>query len=85
MDMYDYASNEILAEPIKYRHSATIRDSFLNTHKILKSIGSDPKFYIIENDCSSDLKESMKKCATNFQLAPPHMYRQNASEQYIIT
>ena len=61
MVMYDYNSNAILAEPIKNGQAATIRYAFLNTHKILKPRGSEPKFYIMDNDCSSDLKEAMKK------------------------
>ena len=49
MVMYDYGSNEILSEPIKKRQAATIRDSLLKIHKILKSRGSKPKVYIMEN------------------------------------
>ena len=56
MVMYDYDSNEIRAKPIKNRQAATIHDAFLKIHKILKSRGSDPKVYIMENKCSSDLE-----------------------------
>ena len=58
--MYDYDSNAILVEPIKNRQAATIRDAFLNIHKFIKARGNDPKVYIIDNECSSDLKEAMK-------------------------
>ena len=44
MVMYDYDSNVILAETIKNRQAATIRNAFLNIHKFLKEIGSDQKF-----------------------------------------
>ena len=47
--MYDYDSNTILAESIKNRRAATIRDAFLKIQKILKSSGSDPQVYIMEN------------------------------------
>ena len=60
MVMYDYDSNTILAEPIKNRQSATIRDTFLNIHKFLKAIGSYPKVYVMDNKCPSDLKEAIK-------------------------
>ena len=43
MVMYDYDINTILAEPIKNKQVATIRDTFLNIHKVLKSRGSKPK------------------------------------------
>ena len=61
MVLYYYISNKILSEPIKNRQAATIRDAFLNIHNILESRGSDPKFYIMENDCYSDLEEAMAK------------------------
>ena len=61
MVMYDYDSNAILDEPIKNRQAKTIRDAFLNIHKVLKERGSETKVYIMENECSSDLKEDMKK------------------------
>ena len=58
--MYEYYSNAILAKPIKNRQVETICDDFLKIHKILKSRGSDPKAYIMDNYCSSDLKEAAK-------------------------
>ena len=70
MVMYDYDSNAILAELIKKNQAATIRDSFLNMHKILKSRGSDPKGYIMENECSSDFEEAMKNAPLTSNL--PH-------------
>ena len=53
MVMYDYGSNTILAEPVKNSQEATIRDAFTKMHKILNSIGSNPRVYIMYNDCSS--------------------------------
>ena len=85
MVMYDYGSNAILSKQIKNMQAATICDVFHNIHKILKSRGSDPKIYITENECSSDLKEAMKKDKIDYQLAPPHMHRLNAAEWEIQT
>ena len=81
--LYDYDSNTILAEPNNNNQAATIRDTFLRIHNILKSIGSNPKVYIMGGECSSDLKEAMKKYTIDFQLAPPHMQRLNTAERYI--
>ena len=39
----------------------------------------------MNNECSSDFKESIKKYEIDFQLAPPHMHRQNAVERAIRT
>ena len=85
MVMYYYDSNSILAEPIRNRQTTTIHDAFLNIHKVVKSRGSAPKFYIIDNECSSDLKEAMKKYEIYFQLAPLHMHRQNSAGRSIRT
>ena len=75
MVMYDYDSNTILDEPIKHSQAETIRDEFLKVHKVLKEICNDPKCYIMDNDCSSDLKTGMKEYEIEFQLDPPHMHR----------
>ena len=79
MVIYDYDSNAILAEPIKNIQAETICYAFLKVHKFLKERGSDPKFYIVFNYCSIDLKEAMKKYEIDFQLAPPHIHRKNAA------
>ena len=60
MVMYDYDINAILDKPIKNMRVATICEAFLNIHNMLKSIVSNPEFYIMENECSSDLTEAMK-------------------------
>ena len=71
--MYDYESNTILAEPIENRQAETICDASINFHRVLNTRGSNPKVNIMDNDCSSDLKEAMKKYEIDFQMATPHM------------
>ena len=39
----------------------------------------------MDNKCSIDLKEAMKKYEIDFQLDPPHMHRQNTAERAIRT
>ena len=80
MVMCDYDINEILAEPIKNRQAETICYAFLKVHNALKARVSNPKAYIMDNECSSDLKEAMENYVIDFQLAPPHMHRQNAAK-----
>ena len=65
MVIYYYDSNVILPYPIKIEVS-TIRDAFLNMNKVLRSRRSDPKVYIVDNKCSSYLKEAMKKYTIDF-------------------
>ena len=85
MVLYYYDMNEILPKPIKNRVAETICNYLLNIHYILKSRVSGPKCYIMENECSSDLKEAMRKYTIDFQLDPPHMHRKISAEQDIIT
>ena len=75
MVMYDYDSNAILSEPIKNSQAETIRDYFLKINNIIKSRCSNPKVYIVDNECSGGLKEAKKKYTMDFQLAPPHIHR----------
>ena len=78
MVVYDYDSKAIISKPIKTRQAANIRNDFLRIHRILKSRGRDTNVYIMENECSGDLKEDKEKYTIYFQLAPPHMRRRNA-------
>ena len=77
--LYDYDSNAILVEPIKNRHAATICNAFINIHKVLRAIGSDPKVYSMDNKCSSDLKEAMRSYEIDSQMDPLHMHRKKCS------
>ena len=85
MAMYEYDSNGIPSKPIENRQTETTRDTFLKIKGILKSRVIDPKCYIMDNGCSSDLKEAMKKYTMDFQLSLPHMLRQNVAKRSIIT
>ena len=41
------------------------------------------KHYVLDNECSHDLKQAIKKQGMIFQLVPPHIHRQNAAERAI--
>ena len=83
MVLYDYDNNATMSKTVKNRQAATIYDAFLNIHNIIKSRGSNQKSYMMENECSRDLKEYMKKYDIDFQLYPPRMHRRNAAEREI--
>ena len=51
-----YDINSIISETLKNRQLATLQNTFLKIHKILKSRGRNPKVYIINHECSRDLK-----------------------------
>ena len=67
--LYDYDGNAILAEPIKNRQAATIKNAWLKLHSKLKLSGNKPKLYIMDNECSSDLKKHCKMRPVNSSLS----------------
>ena len=83
--MYDYNSNAILAHPVKNRQAAELKSAFLNLYQRLVASGAAPTFYVLDNECSGDLKHALKKNQIKFQLAPPHQHRRNAAERAIQT
>ena len=83
--MYDYDSNLIQGEPIKNRQAKTIVDAWEKLHNNLIQHGHTTKNYILDNECSRDLKLALKKNDIDFELTPPHMHRRNAAERAIRT
>ena len=53
--------------------------------KFLCSRGLTPKTHELDNECSKVLKEYMEKENESFQLVPPNLHRQNATERAIQT
>ena len=83
--IYDYDSNAILAEPLKTRLAGEMTKAWMRIHNKLATQGTDPSIYIIDNEASLELKTALNKRKVTFQLVSPHVHRQNAAEQAIIT
>ena len=83
--MYDYDSNAILAEPLKNRQAKTITDAWEKLHESLTKCGHKTKHFVLDNECSSDLKAALKKHNKTFELTPPNIHRRNAAERAIRT
>ena len=83
--LYDYDSNAILAKPIRNRQSQEIITAFSALHTTLSSQGRSPKYYILDNECSEDLKTTLANNKLKYQLAPPYQHRRNAAERAIQT
>ena len=83
--MYDFDSNAILFEPLKTRQANEINKAFNACYcKLTKnSIGS--KVFIMDNECSNDLKLSILKNNKKYELVPPNQHRRNAAEKAIRT
>ena len=83
--VYDYDSNAILVEALSSRTAGEIKRGWECIHQRLNNRGVAPNLYILDNECSADLKHSMTKYDVDWQLATPHLHRANAAERAIRT
>ena len=81
MISYNYDANVILVESLKNRQAASIVTSWTTINK--KLAGVQPNTYILDNECSGDLKTTLKKNAIDFQRVPPSCHRLNTAERAI--
>ena len=83
--MYDYDANTILAVPIKNRQAMTIVNAWSSLHTTLTNFGHKTKHFVLDNECSKDLKGALKKNGKTFERTPPNIHRRNAAERAIRT
>ena len=83
--VYDYDSNAIVAEPIKSRQAKEIFNAFKKCEQKITKNNIAPKLYILDNECSGDLKLGILKNKQKYELVPPHQHRRNAAERAIRT
>jgi hypothetical protein len=69
--LYHHDTNSIHATAISNRQSASIRNAWENTHKMLVAQGHPPNLHILDNECSHELKEAFAKYNIAFQRVPP--------------
>ena len=81
--MYDYNSNAIVFEPLKSRQSKEMSQAFTKCCNKLRISPKDSNLFVLDNECSMDIKNIIKFYNGNFQLVPPHQHRQNAAETAI--
>ena len=83
--LYDYDSNAIFVEPMKTRQAQEITTTWKKLYERLSHHGHTCKHFILDNECSEDLKRSFKKYNITYQFVPPYIHRQNAAERAIRT
>ena len=83
--LYDYDTNAILFEPLKTRQSKEITNAYDKCYAKLAKNLTAPKLYILDNECSADLKLAIIKKNAKYELVPPHQHRRNAAEKAIRT
>jgi hypothetical protein len=83
--LYHTDTNSIHTVAIPNRLAGTIRDAWEATHKMLIHQGHPPELYVLDNECSDDLKKAFLKYNVQFQRVPPKEHRVNAAERAIRT
>jgi hypothetical protein len=80
MILYDYDSNVILAQPIKYRTSPELLKAFQVMEHELVARGLKPKLMKLDNEASKMLKTYLHQQDITFQFVPPYSHRRNSAE-----
>jgi hypothetical protein len=83
MILYDYDSNEILAQPIKDRTTPELLRAFQVMEQELVARGLKPKLMKLDNEASKLLKTYLHKQNITLQVVPPYSYRRNSAERAI--
>ena len=71
MVMYDYNSNAILTTPLRNRQAKTLTDAWELLHQRLTQHGHPTKNFILDNECSTELKQALTKHNKKYELTPP--------------
>ena len=82
---YHYDANAILSTALKNRQVKTIVDKWDTINEKLKLSANKPFVWIMDNECSKDLKNALTKEDVAWQLVPPHQHRANTAERSIQT
>ena len=81
--LYDYDGNTILAEPLKPRQGKVIATAATKFYEQLTKHVHAVQLFVLDNECSNDLKLAILSTDVKFELVPPHQHRRNAAERAI--
>ena len=82
---YNYDHNAILFQPLKNREADSIVKAWDTNNNRVKIHGEKPKHYVLDNEASKLLMDTMTNQNITFELVPPHQHRRNAAERAIRT
>ena len=85
MVAYSYDSNAILAKAINKRSASSITSAWKYLHDKLHVAGVKPETWVLDNETSNLLTDTIKDNDTTYQLVPPHIHRANLAERAIQT
>lgn len=69
---YHYDANAILTKDLKNPETQSIVDARMVINARFKKVGVQPTLYIMDNECSTELKLALKKKSIAWPLVPPH-------------
>ena len=83
--IYHYDSNAILVQNLKNRTAPEIKRAYLTIYNMLKTRGSAPDTFILDNETSTLLLNAFECERIQYQLVPPNIHHRNAAEKAIDT
>ena len=63
-----------MAESLKNREAQTIVNAWTKLNARVELAGLQPKKYMLDNECSNDLRSAFEKHNISFQLERPHLH-----------
>ena len=85
MVLYETTTSNILVEAMRDRSSREMLRAYQTLIDRLHEKNIHPKQHILDNECSTELKEAIKNNKMTYQLVPPHDHRRNTAEKAIQT
>ena len=85
MVLIEINRNAILVEAMKNRTAGEMIRAYPVLVTRLRNAGVTPKMHILDNECSEEFKEQIRKNNMTFQLVTPHDHRRNIAEKAIQT
>ena len=82
---YHPDANAILIQPLKNRTAPVITKAWTTINDCFKRAGVKPLNWIMDNECSNNLKNALTKEEVTWQFVPPHQHRANLAERAIQT
>ena len=82
---YNHDSNSILTQTLKTRSEQELLRGMTALHSYLKQRGLKPQLQVLDNKCPALVKSFFKQENVKFQLVPPNLHRNNATEKAIGT
>ena len=83
MVAYHPDSNAILVTALKNRNAQSIVEAWQSLYNRFRKGGATITLWILDNECSSDLKRAFINEDMTWQRVPPHQHRANDTEREI--